>query len=184
MTRPASVAQSGNQAERDVVVGNVNNFYQQPISTLKQLADRLKLDADDSADGGEFLEELQHFKKNHPADPPRDLETKLQESGRESVSFEATLWKEQFCKKLMRFQLSPQAREIFVHILGKIHSYFIAKVRPAIEEGSSRSEVDGLVYELVTEIYNDVGSSPLRLTQTDVHGMVFFLAGNCHIDWK
>ena len=139
---------------------------------------------DESEAQSVFISQLQHYTQPLPPGPTRDLEQKLHAANRTDLLFDGLRWKEQFSKKLTRLQFSLHAQELFLHILSKIHTYFVLTVRPQVIEGALRSEVDALIYQLIRELYEEVGDSELDLTMTDLHGMVYFLAGNCHIDWN
>ena len=178
--------QDGNVAGRDIAGRDIT--YQQsyilnPPSTLRELAIKLRLNHEDEAQQ-DFISQLKHYTKPHTHGPTRDLERKLLDGSRTDILFDALQWKEQFSKKLLRLQFSLQAQELFAHILSKIHTFFALNVRPRVIEGATRTEVDGLIYTLVKELYEEVGYSELEITMTDIHGMVYFLAGNCHIDWS
>jgi len=81
-------------------------------------------------------------------------------------------------------QFSQQAQEIFVQVLGKIHTFFHYHVRPKQLAGVQRYEIDELIYtELIVKVHDEVGSCALGIDMTDVQGMVYYLAGNCHISW-
>ena len=173
--------QEGNRAGRDIA-GRDINYNIRPNSTLREMAARLSLDDNGEIQQG-FIAQLQHF-----AEPPsdianRDLEQKLTDASRIDLLLDALVRKEQFSKKLSQLQFSIQAQDLFVHILSKIHTFFLYKVRPRVLEGAPRTEIDNLIYDLIEELYGEVGDSELDLTMSDLQGMVYFLAGNCHIDW-
>lgn len=182
---PKSPNQERNVAGRDIAGRDIvrqDSYTLTPPSTLRELAAKLRLQ-DESESQSAFISQLQHYTKQPSLGPTRNLEQKLNAADRIDVLVDGLRWKEQFSKKLTRLQFSLHAQELFVHILSKIHTYFVLNVRPRVIEGAPRSEVDALVYELIRELYEEVGNSELDLTMNDLHGMVYFLAGNCHIDW-
>lgn len=184
--QPKSPHQESNVAGGDIAGRDIihqNSYNLKPPSTLRELAAKLRLQ-DESEAQSVFVSQLQHYAQPLSPSPTRDLEQKLQAAKRTDLLFDGLRWKEQFAKKLTRLQFSLHAQELFVHILSKIHTYFVLNVRPKTIEGAPRSEVDALVYQLICELYEEVGNSELGLTMTDLHGMVYFLAGNCHIDWN
>ena len=183
---PKSSSQERNVAGGDIAGRDIirhHSYNPNPPSTLRDLAAKLRLQDETEAQSA-FISQLQHYTKPPSPGPTRDLEQKLHDAERTDLLFDGLRWKEQFSKKLTRLQFSLRAQELFVHILTKIHTYFALNVRPKVIEGAPRSEVDTLVYQLIHEIYEEVGNSELDLTMTDIHGMVYFLAGNCHIDWN
>ena len=172
---------AGDLAGRDIT--HHHSYNPHPKSPLRELAEQLRIDSDEDSQQG-FIKRLQHFAEPPSHAPNRDLEQKLEDASRTDVLFDALKWKEQFSKKLLRLQFSLQAQELFVHILSKIHTFFIYKVRPRVIDAAPRTEIDGLIYQLILELYQEVGDSELDMTMTDLQGMVYFLAGNCHIDWS
>ncbi len=181
-----SSTQEGNIAGRDIAGGDITHEHRyntRPPSTLRELAEKLRLDTDAEAQQ-DFISQLQHYAEPTSNKPSRNLQQKLQDASRVDLLSDALKWKEQFSKKLLKLQFSLQAQNLFVHILSKIHTYFSLKIRPKVIVGAPRAEIDDLVYELILELYGEVGNSELDLTMNDLQGMVYFLAGNCHIDWS
>jgi len=107
----------------------------------------------------------------------------LRAGNRSDLELEALQLKERFSKKLARLQFSEQAQEIFAHVLSKIHAFFSLRVRPKLLHGASRYEIDQLIYEeLLVPIHNEIAGCNL-IDLVDLQGMMYFLAGNCHISW-
>ena len=178
--------QEGNIAGGDLAGRDITHQYSynlSPPSTLRELAAKLRLEDAGEAQPG-FISQLQHYTKPPSHGLTKDLEQKLQDASRTDLLITGLQWKEQFSKKLLKLQFSLHAQELFVHILSKIHTFFVLNIRPRVLEGASRTEVDSLIYTLIKELYAEVGNSELDITMTDLHGMVYFLAGNCHLDWS
>ena len=36
---------------------------------------------------------------------------------------------------------------------------------------------------LIQIIYNDIGNSKLGIDADEIRGMIFYLTGNCHLEW-
>jgi hypothetical protein len=179
------VNQTENTVAGDMAGGNINKtVYNFQPTPLRELADKFRLECSHDQHLSEFIQNLKHYIDVAPQSPSRDLEAKLIAGGREDLLNPALLSKERFTKKLLKMQFSQQAQEIFAHTLGKIHTFFIYNVKPKMMAGMPRHEVDSIIYsELLEKIYNDIGSCPLDIDMTDIQGMVYFLAGNCHISW-
>ncbi len=177
---------SNNTVAGDMAGGNISHshFYSGQPSTLRDLAVKFRIECNEDQRLSDFIETLQHYVAIAPTQPTRDLTTKLLASGRADLVDEALILKEQFYKKLIRFQFNQQAQEIFAHILSKIHAFFTYKVCPKINENIPRSQIDDLIYsELLEPIYNDIGNCSLGVDLRDLQGMLYFLGGNCHIKW-
>jgi hypothetical protein len=182
-----SVTQSNNKADRDIVGGNKFeggsfNFIQ-PTS-LSRLYQILR-DAEKAAPyTAQIAETLQHYCASTTTADVRGLDDKLSSSGRADLLQEASAWKERASKLIMRWQTSPVTQDIITHILAKIHTEFMLSVRPAIQAGKSREEVDELISSKVIGPTNEMlGDNDLGLTYIDLVGLLFFLGGNCHVRW-
>lgn len=177
---------AGNQIAGDFAGRDVNTTYQiqSPPSAIREMAQKFRKECAEDERLAHFVEQLQHFINRAANEPTRDLEAKLIAGGRGDMVVEAIELKEHFAKKLTRLQFSEQAQEIFAHILSKIHAYFTMNVKPHLLEGAPRSQIDAKIYsELLSPLHDDLGSSPLGIDMRDLQGMLYFLAGNCHIKW-
>jgi hypothetical protein len=178
-----------NQAGVNVIGGD--NYGDTHINTenkkspLREMIESLKEDCHNDPNFSGYIDELQHHitpKINNQ----KDLATKLKDSGRDEDDYieDAELLKELFAKKLLRNNLSPSAQLAYAHLLAKIKSIFVLKIKPAIQEGKSIGEIDEKVFEkIVKDIYADVCGTKLDHTMDGVRGMLYFLTGNCHISW-
>lgn len=177
--------QIANQAARDIV--GRDKFEQHvyvssptPLSRLYQI-----LRDDDKAGGytAQIAEQLLHYCATQSSDV-RGLEAKLTAGGRTDLLFEASELKERATKLIMRWQTSPVTQDIITHVLAKIHGEFLLNVRPAIEAGKSREQVDELISSrVVSPTSTMLGDNDLGLTIIDIVGLLFYLGGNCHIRW-
>ncbi len=171
----------GSIAGRDLTI--TNSF---PASTqIKLLCERLQSEgANNAANGTEFIEDLQHFLDRPASEFGRTLREKLVDSNREELVAFAEEAKERAMKKIMRFQSSITAQEIFAYVLGELHTRFLLHVSPLVLSHASRAEVDAAMQEkVITPVVDALGPSPLVLNQSSVLALLFYLAGNCHIKW-
>ncbi len=75
--------------------------------------------------------------------------------------------------------------EWVLHILAMINSSFQLKIKPMIRENKSSGLVDKAIYdEIVKSIYYEVGNSELEINMDYIRGMVYYLTGNCYIEWE
>jgi hypothetical protein len=171
----------GSIAGRDLTINN--NF---PVSTqIKLLCERLQ-----SEDGGsaspatEFIEDLQHYLDRPASGFDRTLAEKLIDSSRAELVEVAQEMKERAVKKIVRFQSSRTAQEIFAYVLGELHTRFLLHVRPLVANQASRADVDAAMQEkVIAPVVDALGPSPLALNPGLVLALLFYLAGNCHIKW-
>jgi hypothetical protein len=69
-------------------------------------------------------------------------------------------------------------------VLGELHTKYLSHVRPLIAAGKERTEVDAAMeIFVVNPIAESMEPSPLGLTPSLINALMFYLAGNCHIQW-
>lgn len=120
-----------------------------------------------------------------------DMPTKLQDGGfRESEIIEATRKKEKFAKRLQLNRFFESAQWIDSQLFGKIKMDFEAFVLPLINSGSTKDEilieVVIKVVQPVLDLINIEGENDevLNYNADDIFGMVYYLTGQCHLNWK
>jgi hypothetical protein len=177
--------QIGNRAEHDVIGRDrvENHFYAAPSTPLSRLYQILRDDDRAASYTAQIADTLLHYCAAQSADV-RGLEDKLSASGRTDLVVEASELKQRAAKLIMRWQTSPVTQDIITHVLAKIHQAFMFHVRPAVEAGESRPQVDKLIAEKVIEpTSNMLGDNDLGITMIDIAGLLFYLGGNCHVRW-
>ncbi len=151
---------------------------------LRRMAENYRHEVEQDSAQQKFIEELQNYMKRVPGHEQRDLEQKLSAAKRDDLIDNAIFLKEQFAKKLYKHTFSPSAQNILVHILAMINSSFQLKIKPMIRENESSRLVDKAIYdEIVKTIYYEVGNSELEINMDHIHGMLYYLTGNCYIEW-
>ncbi len=180
-----SSKQSRIQAGRDVAGRDItNNVLQAPLTTMGHLLDRLRKEAECDPNFEKTIEQLQHFLDESPTAKILGVEEKLKRAGRADEIDEALFGKERFAKRLQSHMFSEVAQEIFACILGKLEVSFKTKIKPLILEGKPRSEIDSVLYdEVISPCFEGLEGNDLKLLMPDVRDMLYFLTGNCHIDW-
>ena len=180
------MSQIANSAGRDVVGRDSieqQHVYNLPPTALSRL---YKIFRDDDEAGkytSKISDQLLHFCAIGSADV-RGLEEKLLAGDRADLLIEGAELKQRAAKLIMRWQTSPVTQDIITHILAKIHGEYMLAVRPAIEAGATREQVDELIRVKVVAPTNEMlGDNDLGITMTDILGLMFFLGGNCHIRW-
>ena len=171
----------GHIAGRDVVT---NNFGGGKATQIERLYQLLKADAENGASAPEFIEQLQHFMGVIPTKASRTLADKLSSTGRADLTVMAVVAKERAAKKIMRFETSAAAQEIFAYVLGELHTKYLSHIRPLIAAGANRIQIDSAMEERVIRPVTDaMEPSTLGVTPDMVIAMLFYLAGNCHVEW-
>lgn len=179
--------QAGNTVGQDLVGGdkyeNNHHYYTQP-TPLSRLYSILRTADQESSYTSQIADTLRHYCTTTTSADIRGLEEKLSSSGRSDLIHEASELKEKASKLIMRWQTSPVTQDIITHILSKLHTDFMLNVRPAIQAGKSREDVDELISTKVLKPATDMlGDNDLGVTSIDLLGMLFFLGGNCHVRW-
>lgn len=120
-----------------------------------------------------------------------DMPTKLQDGGfKESEIIEATRKKEKFAKRLELNQFFESAQWIDSQLFGKIKMDFEAFVLPLINGGATKDEILKevviKVVQPVLDLINIEGEydTVLNYNADDIFGMVYYLTGQCHLNWK
>ncbi len=179
---------SGNAVAGDVAGENIDKSTHINLPNAKRpLKEKLKKLAEDGLQDPNFmtyLDQLKHYRNPVRHDEQRNLETKLTDADRDDEIFNAKKLKEEFAKILAKDDLSNQAQEAYVHILGKIQTYYERKVKPLIKMNAPPPDIDTKVLEIIEEIYSDLVETNLNINHRQIEGMLYFLTGNCHIDWK
>ena len=182
-TRQNDNVVGGSLVGRDLTV---NNNYPVVVSTqIKLLCERLSQEGEISANPAtEIIEDLQHYLNKPARELGRTLTEKLVASNRAELVEFAQEAKERAMKKIMRYQSSRTAQEIFAYVLGDLHTRFLLHVSPLIAAQATRSEVDAAMQEkVIAPIVDAVDPGPLILNSSLVLALLFYLAGNCHIKW-
>lgn len=182
--------QSNNTVEGDLAGGNIHktvniqNIGAPRKSRLRQIAEETKQKAASDSDYAEFIDSLNHYAVSIDDGPVIGLEGKLQSGGRDDLLAEALRCKELFAQKLYRNQPSEQMQILFVNVLAKINTVFDHKIKPLIIAGDSNASISAAILdELIEPLFDDIGGTELRITHDEIRGMLYFLTGNCHINW-
>jgi hypothetical protein len=175
---------AGSMAGRDINYHTTNQLPGEKKTQIGFLYERLKQEASDKEGLQEFVDELQHYMGRAAATIDRSLSQKLIDTQRMDLISVAEELKEKAAKKIMRFQSSPASQDIFAYVLGELHTKYLSHVRPLIAAGKERTEVDAAMeIFVVNPIAESMEPSPLGLTPSLINALMFYLAGNCHIQW-
>ncbi|MCR4469740.1 ABC-three component system protein [Burkholderia sp. SCN-KJ] len=175
-------------AGRDIIDNSTTSIVNVTTSVaasleLAQLYAKLKADGIGDPSGGAFSAKLEHYMSAVTEGDVRGLAEKLRESGRDDLLLLAMDLKQRAAKSIMKHQTSRTAQRIFTIILTELHSKFTLLVTPVIQQGSDRVAVDQCINAIVQTIQNMLGENVLEIDAMDLQGLLYFLAGNCHIRW-
>lgn len=165
-----------------------NNYYTKSESRLGGWFRRLNEEINNDIRLQKKLDDIKCYrtKMRHTI----GLEAKLKDGGfSQSAINKARRLKMFFAKKSMRFQYYESAQRIDIYLFAKICHRFDTYILPNIES-QPLSEINQMVYEMVVrpivDEINANGSCDRHLcyTEDDIFGMLYYLTGNCHINWK
>lgn len=181
----AKVSQWFNRTGGDSVGRDkITKIYNRSHSQIAVLNEKYLEECDSKTEVYEFIKALLHY-TTRDTKSLHGLEEKLLSAERDDDFIEfAKEHKELFAKRLLKRDLSLAAQRIFAYLLGKTKASFVYNVIPIIKSGANREKIDSAIYSNVLEpIFNELEDNVLDLTMDEIVGMLFYLTGNCHINW-
>jgi hypothetical protein len=120
-----------------------------------------------------------------------DMPTKLEDGGfRENEIIEAMTKKDKFARRLEINRFYESAQWIDSQLFAKIKMDFETYILPLINSGATKEvilkEVVEKVIQPVLDLINIEGEMDefLNYNADDIFGMVYYLTGQCHLNWK
>lgn len=121
-----------------------------------------------------------------------DMPTKLRDGGfSENEIIKATRRKEEYAKKLEKNLFFESAQWIDSQLFAKIMIDFETYIeKPLINNGANKDEIlIAVVEKVINPVLNLINvegenDDVLNYSLEDVFGMVYYLTGKCHINWK
>ena len=120
-----------------------------------------------------------------------DMPTKLRDGGfSETEILKATRRKEKYAKRLERNKFFESAQWIDSQLFAKIIMYFEAFIEPLINNEDTK---DNIIQEVVLKVILPIldliniegeNDEVLNYNAEDVYGMIYYLTGQCHLNWK
>lgn len=119
-----------------------------------------------------------------------EKDNKLKDGGFSEKAIEkARRLKQYFAKKATKFQYYESAQRIDSYLFAKVCSSFDTYVMPLIEQATPLTDIKRAVYEqVILPIMNELNENGaadacLCYNEDDIYGMLYYLTGNCHINW-
>lgn len=119
------------------------------------------------------------------------LEQKLIDAGfSQREILRAMKFKEKYAKRVVMGEMFQAQQEIDVEIFSIIDNNFETYIYQKVLENCERSVILECLMEKVVQpildILNKEGESDdfLNYTANDIYGMIYFLTGKCHLNWK
>ncbi len=170
---------------------HVNQYLQQQspdyrlISCFRELQEEVR--NDDRLQ--KKLEDIKRYRTRLPH--TIGLKAKLQDGGfsKEAID-KACRQKQYYAKKSTKYQYYEGAQKIDSYLFAIVSSRFDTYVMPLIVKQSPLDVIKKVVYEQVIMpvvdklAFNGEKDTELRYNIDDIFGMLYYLTGNCHINWK
>ena len=119
------------------------------------------------------------------------LQAKLQDGGFSKDAIDkACRQKQYYVKKSTRYQYYEAAQQIDSYLYAIVCNRFDTYVMPLIVKQEPLGVIKKAVYEhVITPVidkiaFNGKEDTVLRYNIDDIFGMLYYLTGNCHINWK
>lgn len=170
---------------------HVNQYLQQQspdyrlISCFRELQEEVR--NDDRLQ--KKLEDIKRYRTRLPH--TIGLKAKLQDGGFSKDAIDkACRQKQYYAKKSTKYQYYEGAQKIDSYLFAIVSSRFDTYVMPLIVKQSSLDVIKKVVYEQVIMpvvdklAFNGEKDTELRYNIDDIFGMLYYLTGNCHINWK
>ena len=167
---------------------NEGNIYLSKKSRFSQRFEKLNSEVAQNEKYDEIFDDLKYYRTKLDG---LDMPTKLRDGGfhfREIMT--ATRKKEKYAKKAERFKFFESAQWIDCQLFAKILDEYNVHVMPLIIQGANQHQIMTVVSEKVVNpvlgLINVEGEKDevLNYDAEDIYGMIYYLTGQCHINWK
>lgn len=152
---------------------------------LSALFAKLELEYENDNQFTETLEELDRL-TSPKVDKVIGLEEKLKLGNRSDLYEYALEVKELYAKRLVRYQLYRSAQKVNIYLLALTITYFKHHIAPLIQSGSSDAFVDrAIANEIINPLMSMLEDDMIiDFNSEHITGMLYYLTGNCHINWS
>lgn len=170
---------NGDVVGRDKITTNI---LPQPTQ-MDMLTSRYKVEIKDNITTSTIIDELCHYQNSKFDD--RDLCEILEDAGFDYLIEEAEALKELVSKLIIKNQHYRSAQKIITFLLSEVESIFNSTIKPKLTGVNCESDLKVIFREyLEREINSHLGENALEIFNRQINGMVFFLSGNSHLEWK
>lgn len=124
-------------------------------------------------------------------DGTKGLEEKLQDGGFQKMFIQkAIIQKEMYAKRATKYECYPAAQEIILSLFARIKNEFDVRIYPMIIAGADVPSIMQEVHkQIVSPILqmiemNGANDQSLYFNMDHIYGMIYYLTGMCHLNWK
>lgn len=175
-----------NKQTLNIITNNIQAYFPyQKDKTLELLLSEHEKEKQLDPDYREFSEELNKYFGKAVHNNLRDLDQKLRDGNRVHLIDYAMDAKERVTKKITRLMHYKSAQEIYNYLLTNIHSAFLHQVQSKIKSKEySAAQIDEIVTTIIIEpFFHTLQGSSLLIDKAELFGLLYFLTGNCYIEW-
>lgn len=137
----------------------------------------------------ETIEELKYYITKLPGS--RSAEEKLSDGGFKTSSIrEAIRLKDLYARRATMYQDYPSAQQINLDLFSRIRHEFDDTIFPIIEDGAGFStvmqQIRTKIVNPIMQLLNENGAydEHLHYSEDHIYGMIYYLTGMCHLNWK
>lgn len=193
---PGLVQQGGDDAElyqagrdQSITLYKIEAVSKSVTNALKELVEAYKKEVrnEEVSTTGQFIEKLNFFMNTVDGDF-LTLEEKLALGGFKADISLARRLKQQYSMALQEIKHINSAQKIHAYLLGTIlvnfsvvYDYLVKEDRP--DNIFIKGLIERKVVDPVEHLIN-LNENALQLFKLDIHSMIYYLTGNCHINWS
>ena len=162
------------------------NIHHSKKGKLAHLFEKLKDKFEERDTISKVSDDLKRYKDERDR---ISIEQKLIDANREHLTDDFLWLKDQYFRKLTKFQFYEPAQEIHAFLLGVVSEKFRNIIYPLIRSGESEQIIlltmsEQITNPIVNLIQEEGCYDIMGLSATEIEGMIHFLTGQCHIKWK
>ena len=169
-------------------IANVENLNITPKTRWQKRFEELKRQVENDERYATFIDDFEEY---NTIKDGIGLEKKLSDGKFNETEINRALrLKEKYAKRVVKDEMFLAQQKIDVEIFSIIDNGFYTYVYPLILENQSKKYILEILNEKVIqpilEILNKEGAEDnyLDYNANDIFGMVYFLTGKCHLNWK
>jgi len=174
----------------DVVLGSKvtnHHYHEKNKNRLANLFEKLNAEFANKEEISGWIDDLNRYITQRDV---IGLEQKLTDGNRTDLIDDALWLKEEYYKKLTKYQLYQSAQKIQAHLLASILEKFRNCIMPLINDNADNKTVsDAISIQIVNPLIllieqEGLEDNLLGFSATDIEGMIYYLTGRCHIKWN
>ena len=179
---------NNNSVHQQTNIGNVENLNLTPKTRWQKYFEELNRQVENDERYATFIDDFEEY---NTIKDGIGLEEKLSDGNFIKYQINKALFqKEKYAKRVVMGEMFLAQQIIDVEIFSMISTNFDTYVYPLILENQSKKYILEILNEKVIqpilEILNKEGAEDnyLDYNANDIFGMVYFLTGKCHLNWK